>query len=319
MSKKDLLKEKAKGKLATSALKPVEEKKVVSISGSSELVKITREIRSDLDEMKDIAEWWNDKKIRINELKENIVTKLMYVRDHKKQLLPDRTFESYLSEDIGISKGYFYEQIQAYNLCIEHKKPSLFKEVDHKVLVNIAREKDVEKQKELLKKAPELSREDFKKDRSGKVSPTDFSKSSESSPPVMDAQFRVKEAGMTKTLSELALGLLKTSRAMFYPDMNDVDRQVLAARFGGISDFSKLLRDYGYITDDEYKSITRLHSDVIEYKSRDKVIFKINPMELNDFSSISLKNVSQSLKFLRGENRQKAIEELQKIIKTYNN
>lgn len=181
MSKKDLLKEKAKSKLATGMVKPVEVKKAVALTGTSELVKITREIKTDLDEMRDISEWWNEKKLRVNELKENIITKLMYVRDNKKSLLPDRTFESYLSEDIGISKGYFYEQLQAYNICVEYKKPKLFKEVDHKVLVNIAREEDKEKQRKLIEKAPDLNRDYFKK-----VSPTDFSDKGKNESAVVD-------------------------------------------------------------------------------------------------------------------------------------
>lgn len=255
MSKKDLLREKAKGKLATSSVKPVEEKKVVPISGSSELVKITREIRSDLDEMKDIAEWWNDKKIRINELKENIVTKLMYVRDHKKQLLPDRTFESYLSEDIGISKGYFYEQIQAYNLCIEHKKPSLFKEVDHKVLVNIAREKDVEKQKELLKKAPELSREDFKKDKSEKVSPTDFSKTEKKLPVLSAAKLAKLSQSEKQSPAEIAKGLLGVFQKMYNEEKQEHSRTYLRGYISGVVQFSNYLNQNGLISDSDFKKI----------------------------------------------------------------
>jgi len=256
MSKKDLLREKAKGKLATSAVKPAEEK-VVSISGSSELVKITREIRSDLDEMKDIAEWWNDKKIRINELKENIVTKLMYVRDHKKQLLPDRTFESYLSEDIGISKGYFYEQIQAYNLCIEHKKPSLFKEVDHKVLVNIAREKDLEKQKELLKKAPELSREDFKKDKLEKISPTDFSKAENILPDIATAKFAKRSPSEKQSPAEIAKGLLGVFQKMYDEEKQEYSRTFMRGYMSGIIQFSKYLNENGLVNDSDLNKIMK--------------------------------------------------------------
>ena len=135
-----------------------------------ELRRLTLEIKSDLDELRDIAEWWKAKKERVAELKESIIKKLMHVRNNRKKLLGGRTFEEYLTTDVGISKGYFYEQLQAYGVCAEYQKPGLFKEVDHKVLVNIAREKDKEKQKELIEKAASLSRDDFKK-----VSPTDFS------------------------------------------------------------------------------------------------------------------------------------------------
>lgn len=169
MNKKELLKQKAKGKLAID-VKPAASLALVPKQKEGDLKRITMEIKSDLDELRDIAEWWKTKKDRVAELKQNIIEKLQYVRNNKKKLLGGRTFEDYLSSDVGISKGYFYEQLQAYNICVEYQKPGLFKEVDHKVLVNIAREKDKDKQKKLIEKAPKLSREDFKK-----VSPTDFS------------------------------------------------------------------------------------------------------------------------------------------------
>jgi hypothetical protein len=167
MSKKDLLKKKAKGKLAIDVKQAA--LSVVPKDKEGELKRITIEIKSDLDELRDIAEWWKAKKDRAVELKQSIIEKLIYVRDHRKKLLTSRTFEEYLSNDIGISKGYFYEQLQAYNICAEYQKPGLFKQVDHKILVNIAREKDKDRQKALIEKAPTLSREDFRK-----VSPTDF-------------------------------------------------------------------------------------------------------------------------------------------------
>jgi len=167
MSKKDLLKKKAKGKLAIDVKQAA--LTVVPKDKEGELKRITIEIKSDLDELRDIAEWWKAKKDRVVELKVSIVEKLKFVRDHRKKLLVGRTFEEYLTNDIGISKGYFYEQIQAYNVCMEYKRPDLYKEIDPKVLVNIAREKDPDRQKELIDKAPTLSREYFKK-----VRPSDF-------------------------------------------------------------------------------------------------------------------------------------------------
>lgn len=168
MSKKDLLKQKAKGKLAIDAKDTAVA--VVPREKDDDLRRITLEIKSDLDELRDIAEWWATKKGRVTELKQSIIEKLIYVRDNRKKLLVSKTFEDYLLSDVGISKGYFYEQLQAYNICAEYQKPALFKEVDHKILVNIAREKDKDRQKELIQKAPTLSRDDFRK-----VSPTDFS------------------------------------------------------------------------------------------------------------------------------------------------
>ncbi|HPC43150.1 MAG TPA: hypothetical protein PLD91_19705 [Spirochaetota bacterium] len=169
MNKKELLKQKAKGKLAID-VKPAAALALVPKQKEGDLKHITLEIKSDLDELRDIAEWWKAKKDRVNELKQNIIEKLMYVRKNKKKLLGGRTFEDYLTTDVGISKGYFYEQLQAYNVCMEYNKPGLFNEIDPKVLVNIAREKDPDKQKKLIEKAPTLSRDDFKK-----VRPSDFS------------------------------------------------------------------------------------------------------------------------------------------------
>jgi hypothetical protein len=175
MSKKDLLKKKAKGKLAIDAKQTA--LAVVPKAKGGELRRLTLEIKSDLDELRDIAEWWKAKKERAAELKENIIKKLMHVRNNRKKLLGGRTFEEYLTNDVGISKGYFYEHLQAYNICAEHKRLDLYKEVDPRVLVNIAREKDPEKQKKLIEKAPTLTRDYFKK-----VRPPDFSGKEEEDP-----------------------------------------------------------------------------------------------------------------------------------------
>jgi len=158
---KDQLKEKAKPKLAVSenTAVPVSAQKHVP----SELDRITREIRSDLDELQEISEWWKNRKARVAEIQRNVLEKLIYVRDHKKTLLSSRTFEEYLTADVGITKGHFYEQIQAYNVCVEYKKPELFGEIDTKILVNIAREEDKSKQKRLFDRAPSLTRDFFRK------------------------------------------------------------------------------------------------------------------------------------------------------------
>jgi hypothetical protein len=253
MSKKDLLKEKAKAKLATSYVKAekVEETKVVTVIGNVELRNITREIKSDLDEMRDISEWWAEKKFRVNELKENIITKLMYVRDNKKSLLPDKTFESYLVDDIGLSKGYFYEQLQAYNVCLEYKKPKLFKEVDHKVLVNIAREDDKEKQKELIGKATELNRDYFKKVKPAeKVSPTDFSVKKTSS-----GVYSKKDT----TPASIAISLIDTYKKMMEKESREDSKSAIRCMILGIQSFSTMLNDKNFISDEELSVIEQLY------------------------------------------------------------
>ena len=163
---KDQLREKAKGKLAVNAESSAvgaEVPVIVEKNVASELSGITREIRSDLDELREISEWWQSKKERVAEIQKNIVERLIYVRDHKKKLLGSRTFEDYLTSEIGITKGYFYEQLQAYNVCVEYNKKDLFGAVDTKVLVNIAREENKSTQQKLINRAPSLTRDYFKK------------------------------------------------------------------------------------------------------------------------------------------------------------
>jgi hypothetical protein len=161
---KDKLKATAKAKLAVTAhnaLVPVIVEK--NRKFPAEIHRITNEIRSELEEIRDIAEWYKAKKERVGEIKQSILEKLIYVRDNRKTLLDSRRFEDYLVEDIGITKGYFYEQLQAYSLCAEYKKISLFREIDPKILVFIAREEDKDVQKKLIDMAPSLTREYFKK------------------------------------------------------------------------------------------------------------------------------------------------------------
>lgn len=164
MSIKDQLKAKAKGKLSVVD-QPAEKPKtaVAVVEKGSELAALTFEIRSELDELREISDWWKEKKERAAEIQRSVIEKLIYVRDNMKKLLQNRSFEDYLNNDIGISKGYFYEQIQAYSVCAEYGKKDLFGVVDTKVLVNIARVEDAGKQKKLLDRAPSLTREYFKK------------------------------------------------------------------------------------------------------------------------------------------------------------
>ncbi len=160
---KDQLREKAKGKLAVTTESTKDVPAVVEKNLPAEISGITREIRSDLDELREISEWWSSKKERVAEIQKSVVERLMYVRDHKKKLLGNRTFEDYLVTDIGITKGYFYEQLQAYNVCAEYGKKDLFGTVDTKVLVNIAREENKTTQQKLINRAPSLTRDYFKK------------------------------------------------------------------------------------------------------------------------------------------------------------
>lgn len=253
MSKKDLLKQKARAKLATSLNKSepkAESVNQVVVIGDAELSRVTMEIKASLEEMQDIFEWWQEKKSKVAELKQFIIEKLIYVRNNKKKLLPSRTFEDYLVSDIGISKGYFYEQLQAYNICMEYKKPGLFQEVDHKVLVNIAREKDKDRQKELIDSAKSLSRDDFKKDAvNPKVSPTDFLGEIVSSD---DYSAKVK------TPASAAINLIKKYKEMMDEESKEEAKSSLRCMILGVQSFSVLLHDQNFISGEDLSVIKEL-------------------------------------------------------------
>jgi hypothetical protein len=252
MSKKDLLKEKAKAKLATSVTVKAEVVNLPVVSGG-ELKAITMEIKASLEEIQDVADWWKEKKIRINELKEVVIEKLIYVRDNRKSLLGGRTFEDYLVNEIGLSKGYFYEQLQAYEVCVEYKKPKLFKEVDHKILVNIAREKDPDKKKVLFDNAKDLSREDFKKEKQdAKVSPPDFSVKQNVTKSHMNQGFS------RQTPASIAVNLINSFNTMMAQEKKDDSKDAIRNMINGILTYSKLLNDERFISDEELNDIEKL-------------------------------------------------------------
>jgi preprotein translocase subunit SecD len=258
MSKKDLLKEKAKGKLATSiAVKQVETRNLPAVSGA-ELKRLTMEIKSGLEEMNDIVQWWKEKKERVNELREVVIEKLIYVRENKKSLLGTRTFEDYLVNEIGLSKGYFYEQLQAYEVCVEYKKPKLFKEVDHKILVNIAREKDPDRKKSLIDNAKVLSREDFKKNKQTiKVSPTDFSVNQKIRPEAIAVKYSVPGAAGKQSPAKIALGLLKAFSEMHKKSKSEHEETFLRGYIYGLIAFAENLHNSELITDDDLIKIQK--------------------------------------------------------------
>ncbi len=162
-SLKDQLRDKAKGKLAVTTEQVTSLPVAQNNNLSAEIYRITREILTDLGELREISEWWSAKKTRVAEIQKNVVEKLVYVRNNRKKLLGGRTFDDYLTADIGITKGYFYEQLQAYNVCAEYNKKDLFGTVDTKILVNIAREENKAQQQKLINRAPSLTRDYFKK------------------------------------------------------------------------------------------------------------------------------------------------------------
>jgi hypothetical protein len=154
-----------KNKLKTQANKVLSTQQATSSSSMkttlSAIDKITREIKANLQELNEIKEFFIVKRQQAALIREKIIQTLLYVRDHKKELLKE-SFEEYLETQIGLTKGYFYEQVQAYELCQKYGVPEYFSEIDYKILVYIARVKDKEYQKLLIYKAPSLTRETLK-------------------------------------------------------------------------------------------------------------------------------------------------------------
>ncbi len=176
MNKQDLLKQKSKPKLATSRSSVITTAVAVQ---ENELDRITMEIRSDIEELQEIQDWWQQKKVRVVELKQAIVENLIYIRDNKKDMLPDRTLEDYITADLGLSRGYFYDQIKAYEFVNDLNAPERFEDVDYKILVGISRFKDASVQKALLDKSDVLTRDDLKrfKENEDDISASDVRKS----------------------------------------------------------------------------------------------------------------------------------------------
>jgi hypothetical protein len=95
--------------------------------------------------------------------KSEIVKDLIFLKNHQEELLNEKgiTFEDFLKNEIGIAKSFFYEQIKAYELCLEYNRTDLYDSVDSKILVNIARMDDKKQREKYLIKSPELSRKDI--------------------------------------------------------------------------------------------------------------------------------------------------------------
>ena len=97
-----------------------------------------------------------------NSIKIEIVKDLNYLYDNQDQIKLE-TGKEFLEiiNDLGISQGYYYEQLQAYNLCLEYSDEKAFNDVDTKILVKVARIKDKKEQKEYFNNIYTLSKDDF--------------------------------------------------------------------------------------------------------------------------------------------------------------
>ena len=103
--------------------------------------------------------------INFNNIKIDILKDLNYLYDNQDQLKleTDKTFFEII-EELGISKVYYYEQLQAYNLCLEYNNEKVFNEIDTKLLVQVSRVEDKKQQQKYFENVYTLSRSDIKTD-----------------------------------------------------------------------------------------------------------------------------------------------------------
>lgn len=134
----------------------------VPVIVENDLDRITREIRADLQKMDAILGWVSEKKKQFAETRERVLKNLIHVKENRKQLLGEKTFEVYLESDIGITKGYFYQVLRAYEIAQDYKKPELFENVDYRILSDISRIDDEKIKKDLLRRAESLTRDEVK-------------------------------------------------------------------------------------------------------------------------------------------------------------
>jgi len=95
----------------------------------------------------------------------DIIKDLMYLQNHQDELKAELniTFKEFI-ESLGMSKTDFYRQIGNYKYLEEHKKTELVESVDSEI-IRLISQADPEKQEELLNRAGELTRDDFKQSK----------------------------------------------------------------------------------------------------------------------------------------------------------
>ncbi|MGL4332958.1 MAG: hypothetical protein ACRCSR_09245, partial [Bacteroidales bacterium] len=92
--KSDKFLEKAKSKkILETTSEAVVVEQVLPTVVDSDIDRITREIRSDLQKMDAIVGWVAERKKQFAETRERVIKNLIHVRDNRKKLLGDKTFE----------------------------------------------------------------------------------------------------------------------------------------------------------------------------------------------------------------------------------
>lgn len=108
----------------------------------------------------------------MSESKGQIIEDLNYLKEHQAELTEKTglTFESFIKEVAGYSKGYFYQLTANYEFLKSKDKIDLLDKVDTKIIEEIKKIDDTKIQKEYLNKAETLTRADIKSMRE-RVSP----------------------------------------------------------------------------------------------------------------------------------------------------
>ena len=108
----------------------------------------------------------------MSESKGQIIEDLNFLKEHQAELTEKTglTFESFIKEVAGYSKGYFYQLTANYEFLKSKDKIDLLDKVDTKIIEEIKKIDDTKIQKEYLNKAETLTRADIKSMRE-RVSP----------------------------------------------------------------------------------------------------------------------------------------------------
>jgi len=153
MSKQDELLAKAKKKSPVSAATPF----VPEVVEDSELDVITRRIKGNVDQFERLRD-------KAKDLKKRIADDILYVTQNKSRLLPHRSLQDYITNDLQISKEYFYQIKRGYDFLLEHNKEDLIEEADFRIIDDIARIKNKKVQEKLLSNIQNVTRSTIKEE-----------------------------------------------------------------------------------------------------------------------------------------------------------
>ncbi|HRX16819.1 MAG TPA: hypothetical protein P5123_10940 [Spirochaetota bacterium] len=136
---------------------------------SNELQEITNRIKSNVSRFEKLRR-------EAGKLKQQIADDVLFVAKNKNRLLPNRTLQDYIENDLKISKQYFYSIKRSYDFLIENNKAELIRDTDFRIVDDISRVKDKEKQKELLAKTTFLTRDQIREEIQKYARHTSFDK-----------------------------------------------------------------------------------------------------------------------------------------------